>query len=191
MYHYTVRSWCVVRSWLRPAPWPPICLSFSHNRPSIFLYQLCALQSHCCLSSSLLGCIWLTSLAVEGLAPFFLILLLWQEKRDGRVWGRTEDRSRVLMKLVLYLVWEYQAPGTRAARGLISWQHASNWVRTMSGPWLWPYRDWITMSGDRQQEGRREGVWGGVAGRVCCPGREKDGEGAGGCSGWRGADRGV
>lgn len=55
------------------------------------------------------------------------------------------------------MVWEYQAPGTRAGPGLISWQQASNWVRTMSDPWLWPCRDWITTSGDRQQgEGRGE-----------------------------------
>lgn len=68
------------------------------------------------------------------------------------------------MKLAPWLVWEYQAPGTRAGPGLISWQQASNWVRTVSGPWLWPYRDWITPSGDRQkgegecvvaEEGRR------------------------------------
>lgn len=59
------------------------------------------------------------------------------------------------MKLAALLVWEYQAPGTRAGPGLISWQQASNWVRTVSGPWLWPYRDWITPSGDRK---KREGL---------------------------------
>lgn len=59
------------------------------------------------------------------------------------------------MKLAALLVWEYQAPGTRAGPGLISWQQASNWVRTVSGPWLWPYRDWITPPGDRQ---KREGL---------------------------------
>lgn len=57
------------------------------------------------------------------------------------------------------MVWEYQAPGTRAGPGLISWQQASNWVRTVSGPWLWPYRDWITPSRDRQKgEGGGERV---------------------------------
>lgn len=59
--------------------------------------------------------------------------------------------SDTLMKLAALLIWEYQEPGTRAGPGLISWQQASNWVRTVSGPWLWPYRDWITPSGDSKK----------------------------------------
>lgn len=64
MYHHTVRDWCLVRSLIRPALWPPICLSFSHNHPSIFLHQL-LIFFHSALSRLLISCF----LIATGLFP--------------------------------------------------------------------------------------------------------------------------
>lgn len=135
---------CIIIQW-EAAAWfdcrsnqrPPICLSFSHNCPSIYFAPCCC---------SLCRLLW----------PHLALLRGSWRLLFGST-SSTEDWSGALMTLARLLVWKHQRPGTGAGRGLISWQHASNWVRTMSGPWFWLYRDWITMSGDSLREGRRRG----------------------------------
>lgn len=149
MYHYTVRSWCLLRSAVRPVLWPPsVTLSHITIHPSSFTGSCSAVML-----------LFVSSLFRSHLACVPPLLLRdasstvgsWQSKSWGRGLDRTEVCSGVLIKLAPFLGLgsiRRQAPGL----GLISWQHASNWVRTMSGPWLWPYRDWITMSGDNSRD---------------------------------------
>lgn len=104
MYHYTVRGWRLVRSLIRPTLWPPICLSFSHNHPSIFFHQLLIfffffiLQSRYCWSPPFWLHLALFPLWLRA-APLLTLAVAEEGKgtgQDRRLYWRINEISSVV-----------------------------------------------------------------------------------------------